>query len=407
MRVLYLHRTQGRGVEAVHIRGMADAMREAGHEVRVVGPPDTDPYATAAPASAPGPAARFARRAPELLFELAEIAYDRRLAARLAEQGRTFKPDLLYERYAFFGRAGGGFARRRGIPQVLEVNYTCADPLVRRRSGLMMPLSRRAEAGSFRAATLLAPVSSRLEARILHHGIGGEKVLVTPNAVSRSWWEAAAAVTPRPLDALPAGEPVVGFVGGFFPWHGVDRLVEAFRRCRELGLPGSLLLVGDGPERQAIEAQLAAAGLGDRALLPGAVDHAELSAWIAAMSICVMPHSNDYGSPMKIFEYMGQGRAVLAPDLPPLRDVIEDGRSGRLFAAASTGDPVEPLRVGLAELLADAPLRKALAAAGRARVGERHTWRENWRRIASVLDRAEEAAPSADEEPVLSGNGRS
>jgi glycosyltransferase involved in cell wall biosynthesis len=328
-----------------------------------------------------------------LLFELAELAYDSHLSRRLSTFCADFAPELLYERYALFGRAGGRAAARLGMPHVLEVNYTCGDPLVRRRSRLLAPLFRRAEAGAFRRATLLAPVSSRLAHRVVRRGVPEQKVLLTPNGVSRRWWREVAETKPLPLPELPAGEPVVGYVGGFYPWHGVARLVEAFRRCREAGLPGSLLLLGDGPERPLIEAQLEEAGLADRALLPGTIAHEELARWIAAMEICVIPCSNDYGSPMKVFEYMGLGRAVLAPDLPPLRDVITDRVTGRLFAAGADEDPVAPLQAGLAELLSDRGLRRAFAVAGRALVGEHHTWQENWRRIEIALGRVESAAP--------------
>ena len=391
-RILVLHRTQGHGVEAVHLRGMVDAMRDAGHRVDLLGPPGADPYAPPGPAGRPRLAARFARQAPELLFELAEQAYDRRLAGRLAALAADTRPDLIYERYAFFGSAGGRFAARLGLPHVLEVNYTVADPLVRRRSRLLAGAARRSEGALFRRASLLAAVSSRLVERVAAQGVAAERVLLMPNAVDRRWWEAAAGQAPATLPARLAGEPVVGFVGGFYPWHGVDRLVEALRRCRAAGLPGGLLLVGDGPERPRIEAAVAAAGLAERSLLTGTLPHSELPAWIAAMDICVMPDSNDYGSPMKVFEYMSLGRPVLAPDLPPLRDAIDDGVQGRLFTAvepaagaAAAADPVAPLEAGLAALLADAPLRARLGAAARRRVGEQHTWQENWRRVEAAL----------------------
>ncbi len=393
-RILVLHRTQGHGVEAVHLRGMVDAMRDAGHRVELLGPPGADPYAAPGPAGRPSLAARFARRAPELLFELAEQAYDLRLAGRLAALAADFRPELIYERYAFFGSAGGRLAARLSLAHVLEINYTVADPLVRKRSRLLAGAARRSEGSLFRRAALLAAVSSRLVERVAAQGVPAERILLMPNAVDRRWWEAAAAQRPATLPERLRGEPVVGFVGGFYPWHGVDRLVEALRRCRAAGLPGGLLLVGDGPERPRIEAAVAAAGLAERTLLTGALPHGELPAWIAAMDICVMPDSNDYGSPMKVFEYMSLGRPVLAPALPPLRDAIDDDVEGRLFPVAdarAAADSVAPLEAGLAALLADASLRARLGAAGRRRVGERHTWQENWRRVEAAL-----AAASGD-----------
>ncbi len=387
MRILYLHRTQGRGVEGVHIRGMVDAMRGGGHTVEVVGPSGSDPYAPSDDSSdGSGFTARFARHAPEVLFELAEMAYDRRLLRRLLEITERYSPDLIYERYAFFAGAGSCLASRLGVPHILEVNYTCDDPLVRRRSGLLKPSARRLETAIFGDAAVLAPVSSRLGERMLDRGADPDKIVMTPNAVARDWWERAGALKPIALPEEFAGQRVIGFVGGFYPWHGLDRLVDATVDCRAKGLPASLLLVGDGPERERIENRIAEAGLSKLALLPGEQNHDDLAAWIAAMDICVMPHSNDYGSPMKVFEYMALGKAVLAPALPPLQDVIDTGVNGLLFGTETSG-PVPTLAQALADLLgADAERLAAMGSAARESVGQKHTWGENLRRVLELAE---------------------
>ena len=387
MRVIYLHRTQGRGVEAVHIRGIVDALRGQGHEVRIVGP--SDPYSPLPTCEeGAGLGARFARHAPELMFELAEMAYDRGLYRKLVTVAEEFEPELIYERYAFFGGAGSCLAARLGIPHIVEVNYTCDDPLVRRRSSLLKPAARRLESAIFGQARVIAPVSSALAGRVRLRGADPDRIVITPNAVSRDWWQRAAAIAPAELPAHLSGKRVVGFVGGFYPWHGLDRLVDAAAHCRVRNLDCALLLVGDGPERESIVKRLEAAGLADSALLLGALPHGELAPWIAAMDVCVMPHSNDYGSPMKVFEYMAMGRAVLAPDLPPLRDVIDSGANGLLFRSAGENG-VSGLAVGLEELLAgEAGRLEAMGAAAREDVGRKHTWDENLRRMLAAAERA-------------------
>jgi glycosyltransferase involved in cell wall biosynthesis len=404
VRILYLHRTQGQGVEGVHIRGITDAMRQAGHRVELVGPPGSDPYSPPPERdNSPGLSARFARHAPELLFELAEMAYDRRLYHRLVEIAERFEPDLIYERYAFFGGSGSCLATRLGIPHLLEINYTCDDPLVRRRSSMLKPAARRLETAIFRRARVLAPVSSLLAQRARDRGVNPDRIVITPNAVARDWWKAAATIRPAKLPEAFHGKLVMGFVGGFYPWHGLDRLVDAFVHCRDRGLRAALLLVGDGPERSRIEQKIAVAGLGDLTLLPGEIPHTELTPWLAAMDICVMPHSNDYGSPMKVFEYMALGKAVLAPDLPPLRDVINSGENGLLFGV-NAGGGVPNLRSALANLLGADPERlAAMGAAARDAAGAKHTWGENLRRMLALADLQPEPTPAQTHRPELIG----
>lgn len=388
MKIIYLHRTQGVGVEGVHIRGMIDSAREAGHEVLVVGPEGTDPYAPPKPSGgSPSLASRFAKHAPELVFELAEMAYDRRLAKRLAAIAEEFKPDMIYERYAFFARSGSDLARRLKIPHVIEVNYTCDDPLVRKRSPLLLGAARRQEREIFGRAACLASVSSRLVERLRDRNVPANRIAMTPNGVSQDWWHGVAEVAPVELPAGFKDLPVTGFVGGFWPWHGVDRLVRAAVASREAGKPTALLLVGDGPERERIEGMIDEYGLRDMALLPGSVPHEQLAPWIAAMDICVMPHSNDYGSPMKVFEYMGMGKAVLAPDLPPLRDVIDHGRNGLLFPDDPDGKG-DGLAHSLIECVSEAEARVSMGRVARERVGEEFLWECNWSRINRVTDQA-------------------
>ncbi|MCP4545699.1 MAG: glycosyltransferase family 4 protein [bacterium] len=386
MKILYLHRTQAKSVERVHIRGIVDAMRDAGHEVLVVGPPGIDPYAPVQESTVSSIVSLFAKSAPEVLFEFAEMAYDRRLIGRLATAVAEFKPDLIYERYAFFGAAGSNLALRLGVPHVIEVNYTCDDPLVRRRSRLLMASARRLERKIFGRAAVLASVSSRLSERLLDRGVAPKRIVLTPNAVSRTWLSQAADIIPAEMPATFGDVPVTGFVGGFWPWHGLDRLVAAAARARNSGCPTALLLVGDGPERDRIMAMIKDEGLEDLACLPGNIEHAGLPAWIAAMDICVMPHSNDYGSPMKVFEYMSLTKPVLAPKLPPLEDVIEDNVSGRLFGNYSTAaEGSDTLGDVLIELLRDEESRSRMARNAVVRMWREFTWQANLNRIFFVL----------------------
>ena len=381
MKILYLHRTQAKGVEGVHIRGIVGAMRQAGHEVQVIGPPGTDPYAKGGGPARPTLASRFAKAAPEFAFELAELLYELKQKRRLQQFAAGFQPDLIYERFAFFAYTGSRLADRLGVPHIIEVNYTCADPLVRSRSRLLMPIARRREKRIFRRATVLSAVSSTLRDRLLAMGVKAERIVLTPNAVDRAWWREAKKVAPQPLPPQFAGLPVTGYIGGFYAWHRIDLLLQAAGRCAAQGFRTALILVGDGPERPAIQARLAGEGLEAMTLLPGQVPHAELNRWIASMDICTLPASNDYCSPMKLFEYMAFGKTILAPDLPNTRDVIEPGVNGVLFGTAGDQDEAGAFTESLLALLRDPDLRRRVGEQARRTVWERHTWQENVRRL--------------------------
>src|SRR5262249_13746140 len=108
----------------VHIEALVAALRAAGHEVRVVGPPAYDAVALGDESPA---LARIRRLLPGTTRELAEMAYGLISTARLARAARTFRPDIVYERANLFHIAGSWTAWRCGAPLLLEVNAPLAE----------------------------------------------------------------------------------------------------------------------------------------------------------------------------------------------------------------------------------------------------------------------------------------
>ena len=125
-RVLYHHRTQGKAVEGVHIRGISDALRAEGVEVDVISLPGADPYASPKAMSPTKQSKWWMRlivKLPEVAFEAVELAYNLVSAYRVFKYIRSHRDlDLIYERYALFMFAPLLIARLRGIPMILEVN---------------------------------------------------------------------------------------------------------------------------------------------------------------------------------------------------------------------------------------------------------------------------------------------
>lgn len=370
-----------------HMREMIRAFERLGHAVT---PLIMGDRGAAGDGVGPAPAVgrRFLRRiVPGPLWEGLRdrrlLLLDRRFRKTLDEAIAVEKPDLLYERANYLQVSGVEAAAAAGIPHVLEVNAPYLEERIAlSRRPLGMRAARRNERRQLGSRALLAVVSSDLQEYCCRRGADPERTVVVPNAIDPDDTAVDPEVVARLRERLDLGErAVVGFVGTLMPWHGVDRLIEAVAGDPRLKRGAALLIVGDGAGRNALERLAAGVGIADRVRFVGSVGRDEVFAHIACMDIAVMPDSNWYGSPVKIFEYGALGRPIVAPDLGPLRDVMVDGEDGLL---------IEPSRDALAaalRCLIDDPARAAaMGRAFRAKVLEWHTWLSNARRILRCVE---------------------
>jgi len=394
MRIVYHHRThRSHGAEAVHIRGMVEALRHRGHEVTVLSPPGGDPFAedeSQQPQSARNPIWRLiSAHCPELLFELLELSYNVFAMMRLV---LVAKPDLIYERYFLFSFAGALTAWGRGCRIVYEVNDSSfVDERVRRLA--LVRLARAIERWALNRADVVVVVSRALATTLEKSvGVDPDKILILPNAVD----EGRIVDVVSPAEDNSANEVVIGCVGFFVPWHGLNLLVDAVADLGTAGKGARLLLVGDGPVRSEVEQRAKRLGLSDRLTVTGTVPHGEVGSWLRKMDIAVLPDSNDYGSPMKIFEYMAAGKPIVAPDYGPVLEVLEDGSNGIVFPRHD----VRALRDALGKLIEQPALRQCLAEKAREFVLREHTWARNADRLETMLS---VAGASIRREPVSRG----
>ncbi len=384
MRILYHHRTRGRHVEGVHIRGIVDALRGLGHEVSVLSFPGADPEreheGSASSGSGRGRLAGLVSALPGVLFEGMELAYNLVTLVRMRAAMQRLRPQLIYERYSLFLCATVWLARRRQIPIVLEINDSA---LVERVRPLWLKgPARRIEGWCLKNATGLVFISSYFwkEAKNAYGEIAPS--VISPNAADLTRFDPARfdAVSLRAQRGL-AGRVVCGHIGAFAHWHGMDVFVEKIA-ARLAEVPQlALVLVGDGVTLPAIRELVAARGLGDRVLMPGRVAHDDIAGWIACMDYAVLPDSNEYGSPMKLFEFMAMGVAMIAPDYAPIAEVVTDGETGWLFPRKQTDRCVQRV----IELANQTPERQRVGAAARAYIVRERQWRNNAEQLLTLL----------------------
>src|SRR5207244_963195 len=149
------------------------------------------------------------------------------------------------------------------------------------------------------------------------------RIHVVPNGVNPDRFPENLAAT---CPSLP-GVFTVGFVGSLKPWHGLPVLVEAFDLLHWVDNNTRLLIVGDGPERAGLEAELKARGLLSAVHFTGAVDPAEVPGLLASIDAAVAPYASRasfYFSPLKVYEYMAAGLSVVASKVGQLDGLIQD-----------------------------------------------------------------------------------
>lgn len=382
MNIIYHHRTQGRHVEGVHIRGIVHALRELGHRVTVISFPGADPeHEPAIQVNAKrGRLGSAIAQLPGVLFEVMELGYNLVTLLRLSTAVRRLRPQLIYERYSLFLFATVWLARRHGIPLVLEINDSA---LVQRVRPLRLKkLARRIESWCLRHATGLVFISNyfRDHAQVAYGALAPS--VISPNAANLSRFD------PDKFDRARLraerglqGRVVCGHIGVFAHWHGVDGFVEAIAARLSEAPELALVFVGDGRTLPAVRELVAQRGLSDRVLLPGRVPHDEIAGWIACMDYAVLPDSNQYGSPMKLFELMAMGVAVVAPDYAPVAEVIEDGNTGWLFPRGETALCVQRVL----DLATHEDERRRIGRAARDYIVRERQWRNNAEQLLTLV----------------------
>jgi glycosyltransferase involved in cell wall biosynthesis len=380
MKILYHHRTASKDGQAVHIEELIGALRELGHEVRVVAPA----IGAADMGAEVGWVQRLKAHLPKAVYELLELAYSLVAYSRLASAAREFRPDFIYERYNLFLLAGLLLKRRLGIPLLLEVNAPLAEER-RLFGGLGLPwLARWAEGKAWRGADFVLPVTKVLADRIAAVGVAAERLVVVPNGINRAHFAGAPDLRSA-KERLGLGDALVlGFTGFVRDWHGVDRVIR-WMASADAPANAVLMVVGDGPVRADLERLAVELSLSDRVRFTGIVARARVPEHVACFDIALQPAVVAYASPLKLFEYLALGKAIVAPRQPNIEEVLVDGENAVLFDASEQG----AFERGLTRLCTDAVLRERLAAAAAATIDCLDlTWAGNARRVTELAERA-------------------
>ena len=304
-----------------------------------------------------------------------------------------WRPDIIHAHSPVLNAmAAQRAAKRHGIPMIYEIRAFWEDAAVGNGTGAEGSprywLTRQLETHAVRAADAVAVICEGLRGDLLARGVDPAKVIVSPNGVDMEQFG-----DPVPRDpALTArlgldGADVVGFIGSFYDYEGLDDLIAAMPRLVRARPKVKLLLVGGGPREQALRDQATASPFADHIVFVGRVPHDQVEDYYAQVDILAYPRKamrlTDLVTPLKPLEAMAQGRLVAASSVGGHRELIEDGATGTLFAP---GDPAA-IATALAGMFADRGFWDERRAAARAFVERERNWSSNILRYEPVYQR--------------------
>ncbi len=332
------------------------------------------------------PAAGALARLP-VLNQLAVIDA---LAKRLLEVATDTRPDILHAHSpALNGVAALRVGRKLGIPVVYEIRAFWEDAAVdhgtSREWGLRYRLTRAMETHVLQRANAATTICEGLRAEIVTRGIPASKVTVIPNAVNVADFSIDGSRDEALATQLGiAGKTVLGFIGSFYAYEGLDILLRALPAMLAGNPALKVLLVGGGPQDANLKALARELGVQDSIIFTGRVPHDQVQRYYNLIDVLVYPRLKmrltDLVTPLKPLEAMAQGRILVASDVGGHRELIDDGKTGVLFDA---GDP-QALAARVLALLAAPESWQALRVAGRHYVDTERNWAASVARYGAV-----------------------
>jgi PEP-CTERM/exosortase A-associated glycosyltransferase len=332
----------------------------------------------------PPSTAAWARRSP---FDQLAVVKD--LRRRVREVIAKARPDIIH---AHSPCLNGLAARGLGVPFVYEFRSSWEDAAVSSgtttEGSLRYRLSRWLETRVLRSADAVSVICEGLRAETEARGVAADRIAVIPNAVD------PAKLTMRGADASAiraqfgvTGTPVIGFIGSFFAWEGLDLLLRAMPRVLAAAPRAQVLLAGGGPHEKQLRAMVAQLGLQRVVIFAGSVPHDRVPELYAAIDLLVYPRTRmrltDMVTPLKPLEAMALAKPFVASDVGGHRELVADGETGVLFKA---GDP-EDLAATILRVLGDDGLRAKLCHNGPRHIRNERNWPNSVRRYAPLYEK--------------------
>lgn len=388
MKILYHHRIASKDGQYVHVEELTKALKAQGHEIIMVGPASVEKNDFG---SEGGFVSTLKRHIPGMIYELMELTYSVVAYVKLQKAIKKYKPDMIYERYNLYMPAGIWIKKKYKLPLVLEINA----PLYDERSkydGIALPkLAQWSERYTWNNADHVLPVTQVLADRVKQEGVAAENTTVIPNGIDLEKFSNTLS-TEVAKDRLGlSGKLVLGFTGFIREWHGLEGVVDLIANSKNND--SHLLIVGDGPAKTTILKRAKQNGIEDRVTITGIVGREGVADYVSAFDIALQPDVVEYASPLKMFEYLALGRAIVAPDKPNIREILTHEKNALLFDM----DEPNAFYKAIERLCDDDSMRTKIANNAFKTISEKEfTWVQNAEKVVSIAQKLSDSANKID-----------
>ena len=316
------------------------------------------------------------------------------LERRIEDVSEQTKPDVIHAHSPVLNAIPAlRVGRARGIPVVYEIRAFWEDAAVDHGTaqawGPRYRLTRSLETRALRRVSAATTICQGLRTDIIERGIPADKITVIPNSIDLEHFSSPPAYDPQLAESLGlTGSIVIGFIGSFYAYEGLDLLLEALPRLVESVPNLKVVLVGGGQDLDRLTALAESKGVADRVIFTGRVDHQDVPRYYGLIDVMIYPRHGqrltELVTPLKPLEAMANGRVLLASDVGGHRELIEHGKTGFLFKA----DDVNDLATSLEGIIAQRQTWDQIRRAGRAFIEQERTWQTTVKRYQGVYDYA-------------------
>ncbi|WP_303921592.1 glycosyltransferase family 4 protein [Draconibacterium sediminis] len=335
---------------------------------------------------------------PEIVGEL---LYNFRVKRKLKNKISTY--DYLYHRFSEFSFSAAKLSDQCDVKLILEFNsfaswkwqnWSKNKPMLKRILIwlFILPIVRRIENYNLKRADLFVVVSQVLKDQLCDKGIQKDKILVNPNGVDPEKFNPEISAKELIKKHSLEDKTIIGFIGTFGVWHGVENLLEAYilllKKNPDYRNTTKLMLIGDGKLMFQVKNRIEEENISDNVIVTGLVPQNEGPKYLSCCDILCAPTkpnpdgSRFFGSPTKLFEYMAMGKAIVSSDIEQQGEILEHQKDAIL---TKPGD-VSSLAEGITQLLEDSLLRDTLGRNARKKVIENYTWEKHTRKILDSLN---------------------
>jgi PEP-CTERM/exosortase A-associated glycosyltransferase len=315
------------------------------------------------------------------------------LSRRIHQVIKLEKPDVLHAHSPILNAIPALWAGRKlGVPVVYEIRAFWEDAAVDHgtygENSLKYKIVRYLETLVCHKVQQIAVLCNGLKDDLVRRGIPSEKVSVVFNGIDVDHFQICDHDAEYMKAWKPNGRKVIGFIGSFYRYEGLDLLINAFAQISETMPEALLLLVGGGEMEQELREQIKRLNLTEKVIMPGRIPNDRIPDIYSLIDILVYPRYSmrltELVTPLKPLEAMAMGKALIASDVGGHKELIKHEETGLLFPAGN----MNALTQSIERLLKDSELRKKIENQGYTWVRENHTWDKTTSVYSEVYSKA-------------------